>query len=97
MNFGNASIGANGTISGAVVSGGSIVGGTINIGNGAFYINSSGSIGAVGTVGGNTGLYKGASGSFDFVYKVSLVLGVLSYDLHRAWFCKGLFIGITDP
>lgn len=69
----------------------------VDINNKTLYINRQGVMGTKGTVGGHYALYKGASTTVDFVRSVTLIVGVLTYDLNRLWFCNGLFIGVTDP
>lgn len=69
----------------------------VDINNKTLYINPQGKMGTKGTVGGNYALYQGSSKTVDLVHSAGLVMGVLTYDLWRLWFCNGLFIGYTDP
>lgn len=71
----------------------------VDINNKTLYINPLGKMGSKGTVGGNYGLYQGASQTVDLVQSVTYnsLLDIMTYDLLRLWFVNGLYIGSTDP
>lgn len=71
----------------------------VDINNRTLYINPLGKMGSKGTVGGNYGLYQGASQTVDLVQSVTYnsLLDIMTYDLLRLWFVNGLYIGSTDP
>ena len=71
----------------------------VDINNRTLYINPLGKMGSKGTVGGNYGLYQGASQTVDLVQSVTYnsFLNIMTYDLLRLWFVNGLYIGSTDP